>query len=198
MDTADSLAQLQALAARIDQLAALAQRLTEENRSLRAAAGTTGRRTRAVAREERAGAFARGSDDHAIEIAGAAHVSKSQRAGHHPRPGSRVHGGRGARRTRQPGGGGEVARQQDARDPRQQQVGGASIASRCSPRSTSRTNCSRCAATPIGAIANWRRPWARCSAASTICSIRRRPDPHTRTPHVETACTNFETLRVHS
>jgi cell division protein ZapB len=35
MDSADTLAQLQALAARIDQLAALAQRLTEENRSLR-------------------------------------------------------------------------------------------------------------------------------------------------------------------
>ena len=35
MDSSDTLAQLQALAARIDQLAALAQRLTEENRSLR-------------------------------------------------------------------------------------------------------------------------------------------------------------------
>ena len=35
MDTADALAQLRSLAARFDQLAALAQRLTDENRSLR-------------------------------------------------------------------------------------------------------------------------------------------------------------------
>ncbi|MCI4568567.1 TIGR02449 family protein [Lysobacter sp. CFH 32150] len=35
MDTADALAQLRSLAARFDQLATLAQRLTDENRSLR-------------------------------------------------------------------------------------------------------------------------------------------------------------------
>jgi cell division protein ZapB len=35
MDSSDALAQLQALAVRVEQLAALAQRLSDENRSLR-------------------------------------------------------------------------------------------------------------------------------------------------------------------
>ena len=55
MDTADSLAQLQALAARIDQLAALAQRLTEENRSLRAQQEhRAGERAQLLAKNEQA------------------------------------------------------------------------------------------------------------------------------------------------
>ena len=82
---------------------------------------------------------------------------------------------------------------QDARDPRQQPHGRARSrrgARRAQPRARTAAAARR---RPNAAIANWRAPSARCSAASTICSIAARPD-RTRTPHVETACTIRERI----
>ena len=91
MDPTDTLAQLQALAARVDQLPTLAQRLADENRSLRQQQEQLAGERAQLLNEERTGALARGSDDHPPEIAGAAHVSAVERAGQRPHPRPRVH-----------------------------------------------------------------------------------------------------------
>lgn len=74
MDNAAALAQLRALAARVEALVERTQRLTDENRSLRhQQEQLIGER--AAADQERTGTLARGSHDRAIEVTGAAHVS---------------------------------------------------------------------------------------------------------------------------